>query len=114
MRIESHKDDGGVRHVEEVGEPFELPCDLCLLAIGFTGPDPVGPIGDLDLDLTPRGAVKVGDDYMTSAEGVFAAGDARRGQSLVVWAISEGRQAARCCDKWLMGQSDLPAMELEL
>ena len=114
VRIESHKDESGVRHVEEVGEPFELPCDLCLLAIGFTGPDPVGPIGDLDLDLTPRGAVKVGDDYMTSTEGVFAAGDARRGQSLVVWAISEGRQAARCCDEWLMGQSDLPGMELEL
>jgi glutamate synthase (NADPH/NADH) small chain len=113
-RIESYKDDAGVRHVTEVGEPVELPCDLCLLAIGFTGPDPVGPIGDLQLKLTPRGAVQVNDDYMTSTEGVFAAGDARRGQSLVVYAISEGRQAARCCDAWLMGESELPEMALDL
>ena len=113
IRIESHKDDQGVRHVQEVGEPFELPCDLCLLAIGFTGPDPHGPISDLDLKLTDRGAVAVSDDYMTSTEGVFAAGDARRGQSLVVWAISEGRQAARACDEWLMGHSDLPELPLE-
>ncbi|MEM7809277.1 MAG: glutamate synthase subunit beta, partial [Planctomycetota bacterium] len=112
VRIESFKDDQGVRHVTELDDGgFELPCDLCLLAIGFTGPDPVGPIGDLDLTLTERGAVKVDDDYMTSCDGVFAAGDARRGQSLVVYAISEGRQAARCCDEWLMGRpSDLPFM----
>ena len=115
VRIESRKDEGGVRHVDEVsGGEFELPCDLCLLAIGFTGPDPTGPIADLELKLTPRGAVKVNDDYMTSTEGVFAAGDARRGQSLVVYAISEGRQAARCCDAWLMGRSDLPELPLEL
>ena len=116
VRIESHKDEQGVRHVTELDDGgFELPCDLCLLAIGFTGPDPVGPIADLDLKLTPRGAVKVNDRYMTSTEGIFAAGDARRGQSLVVYAISEGRQAARCCDEFLMERkSDLPFMELEL
>ncbi len=115
VRIESHKDEQGVRHVSELPDgAFELPCDLCLLAIGFTGPDPVGPISDLDLKLTKRGAVDVGQDYMTSCEGVFAAGDARRGQSLVVWAISEGRQAARSCDEWLMGYSDLPELPLEL
>ena len=113
-RIESHKDADGVRHVTEIGEPIEIPCDLCLLAIGFTGPDPHGPIDDLKLDLTARGAVRVGEDYMTSTEGVFAAGDARRGQSLVVYAISEGRQAARSCDEWLMGHTDLPALPLEL
>ena len=114
-RIESRKDENGVRHITEVeGGGFELPCDLCLLAIGFDGPDPTGPIGDLGLKLTPRGAVEVGEDYMTSEEGVFAAGDARRGQSLVVYAISEGRQAARCCDEWLMGRSDLPELPLEL
>jgi glutamate synthase (NADPH/NADH) small chain len=115
VRIESYKDEQGVRHVTELDDGgFELPCDLCLLAIGFTGPDPIGPISDLDLELTERGAVKVNDDYMTSADGVFAAGDARRGQSLVVYAISEGRQAARCCDEYLMGYSDLPEMALEL
>ena len=115
VRIESRKDAAGVRHVTEVpGGEFELPCDLCLLAIGFTGPDATGPIADLRLKLTGRGAVKVNDGYMTSTEGVFAAGDARRGQSLVVYAISEGRQAARCCDEWLMGRSDLPELPLEL
>jgi glutamate synthase (NADPH/NADH) small chain len=115
VRIESHKDEQGVRHVTELDDGgFELPCDLCLLAIGFTGPDPVGPIADLKLELTPRGAVKVGEDYRTSTDGVFAAGDARRGQSLVVWAISEGRQAARCVDEWLMGHSDLPYLPVEL
>ena len=115
VEIESYKDEHGVRHVTEVeGSEFELPCDLCLLAIGFTGPEPVGPIADLGLELTPRGAVKVDAQYKTSAEAVFAAGDARRGQSLVVYAISEGRQAARCCDEWLMGHSDLPELPLEL
>lgn len=115
VRIESHKDETGRRHITELpGTEFELPCDLCLLAIGFSGPETDGPVQDLDLALTQRGAIEVGDDYMTSTEGVFAAGDARRGQSLVVYAISEGRQAARCCDEWLMGHSDLPHLPLEL
>lgn len=115
VRIQSSKDEQGVRHVTELADgEFELPCDLCLLAIGFTGPDPVGPIGDLNLKLTKRGSVKVNSRYMTSTDGVFAAGDARRGQSLVVYAISEGRQAARCCDEWLMGHTDLPELPLEL
>ena len=99
---------------EIAGSEFELPCDLCLLAIGFTGPEPTGPVADLSLALTDRGAIQVDADYRTSADGVWSAGDARRGQSLVVWAISEGRQAARCIDEHLMGSSDLPYLPLEL
>ena len=91
------------------GAGFELPCDLVLLAMGFTGPDPRGAVGELGLDLDPRGALAVGPDWQTSAEGVFACGDAARGQSLVVWAIAEGRSAAAAVDRWLMGETALPA-----
>ena len=94
------------------GSEFTIPCDLALLAIGFTGPDPAGIIGQLGVALDARGAVRVDDAYMTSVPSVFAAGDARRGQSLVVWAISEGRSAAHAVDKYLMGQSDLPYLKL--
>ena len=65
-------------------------------------------IAQLGLDLDGRGNVKTGADYMTSKDGVFAAGDARRGQSLIVWAISEGREAARAVDLYLMGRTELP------
>ena len=108
---------GQSRHVTETARgqrSFDLPCDLCLLAIGFSGPETYGPIDDLDLLLTQRGAIEVDDSYETNVEGVYAAGDSRRGQSLVVWAISEGRQAARCIDEKLMGKSDLPYLPLEL
>ena len=76
--------------------------------MGFTGPNQEGPIKDLCLELDPRGNVKA-TDYQTSREGVFAAGDVRRGQSLVVWAIHEGREAARSVDLYLMGQTNLPS-----
>jgi glutamate synthase (NADPH/NADH) small chain len=90
-----------------------LDCDLCLLALGFLGPEQDGPVGQLGLKLDNRGNVICDADYMTSVPGVFAAGDMRRGQSLIVWAISEGRQAARGVDQFLMGQSDLgPEMKL--
>jgi glutamate synthase (NADPH/NADH) small chain len=94
------------------GSEFELDCDLCLLALGFLSPEHDGPIGQLKLALDPRGNVQVDQDYMTSVPGVFAAGDMRRGQSLVVWAISEGRCAAHGVDKFLMGRSDLPKIKL--
>ena len=94
------------------GSEFELDCDLCLLAMGFVGPENPGPIQQLGLELDPRGNVKVDENYMTNVPGVFAAGDMRRGQSLVVWAISEGRQAARGVDQFLMGRSELPYMKL--
>ena len=85
-----------------------MDADLVLLALGFTGPVRGGMIDQLGVELDPRGNVKTGDDYQTSVPGVFAAGDLRRGQSLVVWAIAEGRQAARAIDQHLMGSTRLP------
>jgi len=85
-----------------------LPTQLVLLAMGFLGPEQ--PLLDaLGLDRDPRSNVKADyGKYATSIPGVFAAGDCRRGQSLVVWAINEGRGAARECDRYLMGNTDLP------
>ena len=110
---EWNKDAAGRWQMTEVsGSEFELDCDLCLLAMGFIGPEKPGAIQELGLKLDPRGNVQVDEQYMSSVPGVFAAGDMRRGQSLVVWAISEGRQAARGVDQFLMGRSDLPYMKL--
>jgi glutamate synthase (NADPH/NADH) small chain len=104
--------DGRWQMKEEPSTEFEIDCDLCLLAMGFTGPERPGAIEQLGLTLDPRGNVKVDDNYMSSVPGVFAAGDMRRGQSLVVWAISEGRQAARGVDQFLMGRTELPYLKL--
>ena len=90
------------------GTEQEVPADLVLLAMGFTGPVKSGLIEHLGVELDARGNVKADDNYMTSVPGVFAAGDARRGQSLVVWAIAEGRNAARGIDQYLMGTTSLP------
>ena len=91
------------------GSEFRIPADLVLLAMGFLHPVQEGMIKDLKLDLDQRGNVKANElDYRTSRPKVFAAGDMRRGQSLVVWAIREGRQAAHAIDKFLMGKTDLP------
>ncbi len=111
VRIEWTKDEQG-RHVfkEMEGTQRVWPCQLVLLAMGFLGPEKRGPISDLNLEMDPRGNVKTNGSYMTSLEGVFAAGDLRRGQSLVVWAIHEGREAARAVDKYLMGVSHLPSV----
>src|SRR5690242_17672330 len=91
------------------GSEFQIPADLVLLAMGFLHPVQEGMVKDLKLDLDPRGNVKANElDYRTSRPKVFAAGDMRRGQSLVVWAIREGRQAAHAIDKVLMGTTSLP------
>ena len=91
------------------GTEFELPADLVLLAMGFVHPVHEGMVRALALALDARGNVKADtDDYRSSIDKVFAAGDMRRGQSLVVWAIREGRQAAHAVDEYLMGASDLP------
>jgi glutamate synthase (NADPH) small chain len=91
------------------GSEFELRADLVLLAMGFLGPVQEGLIARLGLELDQRGNVRADTEtYRTSVDGIFAAGDMRRGQSLVVWAIREGRQAARAIDEFLMGESDLP------
>ncbi len=90
------------------GTEFTLDADLVLLAMGFTGPVRIGMIDALGVSLDRRGNVLCDDNYHSTVKGVFAAGDTRRGQSLVVWAISEGRRAARSIDEYLMGSSILP------
>ncbi len=114
IRLEWGRDENGRPAMKEIaGSEFELDCDLCLLALGFLGPEKEGAIEQLGLTLNQRGNVVVDENYMTNVDGVFAAGDMRRGQSLVVWAISEGRQAVRGVDAFLMGRSDLgPALKL--
>jgi glutamate synthase (NADPH/NADH) small chain len=94
---------------EVAGSEFELKADLVLLAMGFLGPRKPGLVEQAQVELDPRGNVKAADaDYQTSSERIFACGDMRRGQSLVVWAIREGRQCARAVDEYLMGSSELP------
>jgi glutamate synthase (NADPH/NADH) small chain len=138
LRIEGAHEEGGVRewsvatakftgdesgnvkqlHGVHVGPPpkfepvpgteFTMDADLVLLAMGFLGPVRNGMLDELGVKLDPRGNVAADENYMTSVPGVFAAGDMRRGQSLVVWAISEGRKAARGVDRYLMGETKLP------
>ncbi|MFT4561654.1 MAG: glutamate synthase (NADPH/NADH) small chain [Gammaproteobacteria bacterium] len=107
--VEMKNEDGRMSFVEIPGTTHELPCDLALLAMGFTGPEQDGLLDSLALKLTPRGTVWRDEKWMTSAPGVFTAGDMQRGQSLIVWAIAEGRSAARSIDEYLVGYSDLPA-----
>jgi glutamate synthase (NADPH/NADH) small chain len=138
LRVESSHEEGGMRdwsvstvrfsgdergnvrklHGVRVGAPpkfeampgseFEIDVDLVLLAMGFTGPVRGGLLDELGVAIDPRGNVATNESYMSSVSGVFAAGDMRRGQSLVVWAIAEGRRAARGVDEFLMGASKLP------
>jgi len=99
----------GGRMVEVEGSEFTLQADLILLAMGFTGPRKTGMIDQSGVELDPRGNVKADTlRYQTSDEKIFSCGDMRRGQSLVVWAIREGRQCARAVDEALMGGSELP------
>jgi glutamate synthase (NADPH/NADH) small chain len=108
IRLEWSKDANGRPTMKEIpGSEFELPCDLCLLALGFVHPEPDGAIAQLGLKLDNRGNVLCDENYATNVPGVYVAGDMRRGQSLIVWAISEGRQAATAVDRALMGSSDL-------
>jgi glutamate synthase (NADPH/NADH) small chain len=90
------------------GTDFEIEADLVLLAIGFTGPVRDRFLQDLGLGYTERGAIPARNGFGTSEPGVFVAGDAKRGASLIVWAIAEGRKAARQADGYLMGESLLP------
>jgi len=138
LRVESSHEEGGMRdwsvstveftgdadgqvrqlHAVRVGPPpkfepapwsrFTLDADLVLLAMGFLGPVRGGMIEELGVALDARGNIATGTNYMSSVPGVFAAGDMRRGQSLVVWAIAEGRKAARAVDLYLMGETRLP------
>jgi glutamate synthase (NADPH) small chain len=91
-----------------VGTEFELPCELVLLAMGFSGPEPELAAA-FGVSLTPRGNIGRSKTYETEAPGVYVCGDAGRGQSLIVWAIAEGRSAAMHVDGFLAGRTLLPA-----
>jgi glutamate synthase (NADPH/NADH) small chain len=138
LRIEGAHEEGGIRewsvatskftgdengnvkqlHGVRVGPPpkfepipgteFTMDADMVLLAMGFLGPVRNGMIEQLGVKLDPRGNLATDENYMSSVPGVFAAGDMRRGQSLVVWAIAEGRKAAHGVDKFLMAETKLP------
>ncbi len=100
-------EDGRPKEIE--GTEREIPAELVLFAMGFTGPEKPGLVEQLGVELDQRGNVARDDDYMTSERGVFVAGDAGRGQSLIVWAIAEGRAAAAGVDAFLTGATTLPA-----
>ena len=112
-------EDGRVRALKlvEVDNKFqpiegterEIPADLVLLAMGFTGPERHGLVEQLGVELDERGNIVRDASYATSVEGVYVAGDAGRGQSLIVWAIAEGRAAAAGVDTWLTGSTTLPS-----
>ena len=113
IRVDWEKDGQGRWQMNEIaGSEFQLKADLVLLAMGFIHPVHEGMLKELGVELDPRGNVKGATEgdaaYTTSIDKIFAAGDMRRGQSLVVWAIREGRQCARAIDQYLMGSSDLP------
>ena len=109
VQVEMVRDGGRLDFKPVPGSEFTLDCDLVLLAMGFLGPERPGMLADLGVRLTERGNVCRDASWMTSVPGVFACGDMQRGQSLIVWAIAEGRSAARGVDLYLMGKSDLPA-----
>ena len=131
FRVSSAHEEGGDRHYAIATERFTgtpdgrvarlhartvdtkeavaFDADLVLLAMGFVGPERNGVIGALGIELTARGTVARNTDWMTNVPGVFTAGDMQRGQSLIVWAIADGRSCARGVDTYLMGSSSLPA-----
>ena len=108
VRVEAIRADGRMRFEPIEGSDFTIEADLVLLAMGFLGPVRPGVVEELGVALDGRGNIVTDADYQTTVPRVFAAGDARRGQSLIVWAIAEGRQAARGCDRVLMGSTRLP------
>lgn len=117
VQIEWEKAESGQRpgFKEIPGTEQELPCDLALLAVGFLGPEGKGIVEQFGVELDPRSNVKANlKDYKTSVEKVFTAGDMRRGQSLVVWAISEGRECAKSVDEYLMGSSVLESKDASM
>ena len=109
VQVEMIREGGRVRFDKVPGTEFRLAADLVLLAMGFVGPERNGLLSQLGVRLTDRGTVWRDANWMTSVPGVFTAGDMQRGQSLIVWAIADGRSAARGVDAYLMGRSELPA-----
>ncbi|HXW06739.1 MAG TPA: glutamate synthase subunit beta [Vicinamibacterales bacterium] len=108
VQVEIVRGAGGMQFQPVPGTGFELATDLVLLAMGFVGPERGSVVAELRLRMTDRGTVWRDERWMTSEDGVFTAGDMQRGQSLIVWAIADGRQVARAVDTYLMGQSGLP------
>jgi glutamate synthase (NADPH/NADH) small chain len=108
VEVEMVRENGRVQFSPRPDSRFELQADMVLLAMGFLGPEQNGLVSELGVRLTDRGNVWRDDEWMTSEKGVFTAGDMQRGQSLIVWAIADGRNAARSVDTYLMGHSELP------
>ncbi len=109
VEVEMQREAGRVIFNDIPGTQKNIDCDLALLAMGFTGPETSGMIEQLGVNLTDRGNVWHDGNWKTSVDKVFTAGDMQHGQSLIVWAIAEGRSAARAVDEFLMGESGLPA-----
>lgn len=107
-KVSTRREGGRLTFDEIPGSEFEMPVDLVLLAMGFLGPERQGILTELNIELTERGNVWRDERWMTNVPGVFTAGDMQRGQSLIVWAIAEGRSAAHGIDTYLMGSSNLP------
>jgi glutamate synthase (NADPH/NADH) small chain len=107
--VEQRVTDGRMSFEKVDGSDFDLPCDLALLALGFTGPQGTGMLEQFGVSLDPRGNVARNSDWATNVDGVFVCGDMGRGQSLIVWAIAEGRSCAASVDTWLVGETELPA-----
>ena len=109
VKVDMVREGGQLEFKPIAGSEFTLEVELVLLAMGFLGPERPGMLTDLGVRLTERGNVWRDASWMTSVPSVFACGDMQRGQSLIVWAIAEGRSAARGVDLYLMGKSELPA-----
>ena len=107
--VEMRTEDGRPVFEEVPGSEFELEADLVLLAMGFVGTERHNAVDELGVEVGPRGTVAADPDWATSVDGVFVCGDQTRGQSLIVWAIAEGRSCAAAVDRWLMGTTSLPA-----
>jgi glutamate synthase (NADPH) small chain len=108
-QVEQQMVDGRMTFVKVEGTDQDFECQLVLLAMGFVGPETTGVVGELGVELDPRGNVSRTDAYATSEPGVFCCGDMGRGQSLIVWAIAEGRSCAAAVDRFLEGETMLPA-----
>ena len=109
QRVEMRSDGGRPTFEPVPDSDFELPCELVLLAMGFLGAERRGVVEELGLELDARGSVACDTNWQTNRDGVFVCGDMTRGQSLIVWAIAEGRSCASSVDRWIMGDSSLPA-----
>jgi glutamate synthase (NADPH/NADH) small chain len=107
--VEVRTEDGRLSFEKVPGTEFELECELVLLAMGFVGTERRGVVAELGIEMDARGAVAADGNWATNVDGVFVCGDQTRGQSLIVWAIAEGRSAAAAVDHWLMGETALPA-----